>query len=129
VIPLNVSGAFHSPLMQEAAIRMQNVLSHIAFRDATCPVAMNVDGQCRQKASAIQIALAQQLDHSVEWVKSIDALKTFGCRQFVECGPGRVLSGLLRRIDKLLKAYATDTVAAIEEVKTARSTAAGEANV
>src|SRR4029077_13271861 len=88
VIPLNVSGAFHSPLMAEAATQMKAFLSRVTFRDAACPVAMNVGGQTRQKASDIQTALAQQLDHSVEWVKSVEALKAIGCQDFVECGAG-----------------------------------------
>jgi [acyl-carrier-protein] S-malonyltransferase len=119
VIPLNVSGAFHSPFMSEAAIRMKKFLSHIAFRDAVCPVVMNVDGQSRQKASDIQAALAQQLDHSVEWVKTIETLKALGCATFVECGPGRVLSGLNRRIDKEIRSYSTETQESLEDVKSA----------
>ena len=115
VIPLNVIGAFHSPLMKEAAVRMKSHLSRVTFRGAACPVAQNVDGQCRQDARAIQAALAQQLDHSVEWVKSIEALKALGCGGFVECGSGRVLSGLLKRIDKELKAYSTETAEVLEE--------------
>ncbi len=108
VIPLNVAGAFHSPLMGEAAVRMKKHLSHVPFRDAACPVAMNVDGQCRQKAGEIQAALAQQLDHSVEWVKSIDALKGLGCSVFVECGPGRILIGLVKKIDRSLEVHTTE---------------------
>jgi len=119
VIPLNVAGAFHSPLMKEAAIRMKSYLSRITFRDASCPVMMNVDGQPRQEAADIQIALAQQLDHSVEWVKTVETLKGTGCANFVECGSGRVLGGLLRRIDKQLKGYSTETLQAIEEVQNA----------
>jgi len=120
-IPLNVSGAFHSPLMKEAAVRMKSILCRVSFRDATCPVAMNVDGQLRQDAASLQSALAQQLDHSVEWVKSVEGLRDAGCSIFVECGPGRVLSGLLRRIDKGLKAYSTETAEALEEVRNALS--------
>jgi len=122
VLPLNVAGAFHSPLMKEAAVRMKSSLSRVSFRDASCPVAQNVDGQCRQDASAIQAALAQQLDHSVEWVKTIESLKAAGCGVFVECGFGRVLSGLLKRIDKGLKAYATETSEALEEARLALMT-------
>ncbi len=117
VIPLNVSGAFHSPLMQEAAVRMKKHLSHVAFRDARCPVAMNVDGQSRTNSLSIQSALAQQLDHPVEWVKSVEALKALGCGVFVECGAGRVLSGLIRRVDKELAVHSTDTLEALEEVR------------
>jgi [acyl-carrier-protein] S-malonyltransferase len=122
VIPLNVVGAFHSPLMKEAAIRMREHLSHVSFLGAACPVAMNVDGQCRQDADSIKAALAQQLDHSVEWVKSIESLKTAGCDVFVECGSGRVLSGLLKRIDKQLKTYSTESVEALEEALNALAT-------
>jgi [acyl-carrier-protein] S-malonyltransferase len=122
VIPLNVVGAFHSPLMKEAAVHMKQRLSQMIFQDASCPVAMNADGQCRQPAASIQAALALQLDHSVEWVKSMEALRDFGCGIFVECGSGRVLSGLLRRIDKQLKTYSTETVEALDEVKNALGT-------
>ncbi len=127
VIPLNVSGAFHSPLMAEAAVGMKKHLRHVSFRDAACPVAMNVDGRCRTKPTDIQTALAQQLDHSVEWVKSIEALKGLGCSIFVECGAGRALSGLVRRIDKQLTLYSTETLAALEEVRSARHTTGGRA--
>ncbi len=121
VIPLNVSGAFHSPLMRDAAMRMKANLSQVSFKDATCPVVMNVDGQCHQDAVSIQAALAQQLDHSVEWVKSIESLKSIHCDTFVECGSGRVLSGLLRRIDKQLKSFSTETLEALEEVQNSLS--------
>jgi [acyl-carrier-protein] S-malonyltransferase len=102
-IILNVSGAFHSPLMMEAAESMRGILQKISFRNAAFPIAMNVDGQLRQEAGAIGSALAQQLDHSVEWVKSIEALRELGCGTFVECGPGRVLSGLVKKIDRTLQ--------------------------
>ena len=85
---------------------------------------MNVDGQSRQDAGTIQIALSQQMDHSVEWVKTIEAMKTAGCTTFVECGSGRVLSGLLRRIDKQLQSYSTETPEAIEEARQALETTA-----
>ncbi len=117
VMALNVSGAFHSPLMAEAAARMRAFLSRLSFRDAVCPVAMNIDGQCRQKGPALQSALAQQLDHSVEWVETIEQLKVIGCSHFVECGPGRVLSGLLRRIDKQLDPHSTEMLETLEEVR------------
>jgi len=119
VIPLNVVGAFHSPLMKEAAVRMKSYLSRVSFRAAACPVVMNVDGQPRQEPAAIQSALAQQLDHSVEWVNSVEALRDSGCSIFVECGSGRVLSGLLKRIDKGLKTYSTETAEALEEARNA----------
>lgn len=117
VIPLNVSGAYHSPLMAEAAIQMKATLSRIRFIDASCPVVMNVDGQAHQQAGDIQTTLAQQLDHSVEWVKSVETLKSIGCATFIECGAGRVLSGLVKRIDKQLALFSTDTLQALDDVK------------
>ena len=123
VIPLNVSGAFHSSLMKEAAIHMKQRLSQVTFQKVSCPVFMNVDGQFREDASPIQIALSQQMDHSVEWVRTIEAMKATGCTTFVECGSGHVLSGLLRRIDKGLQTYSTETPEAVEEVRNALAAA------
>lgn len=124
VIPLNVAGAFHSPLMMEAAQAMKGELTKVAFKNAACPVAMNVDGRVRQEASDIQAALAQQLDHSVEWVKSIESLRAIGCDGFVECGSGRVLSGLLKRIDKQAQSYSTESVEATQQVLDSRHSSA-----
>ena len=115
VIALNVSGAFHSPLMIEAAHAMRRVLEKAALRDASVPVAMNVDGQLRQKAGDIREALARQLDSAVQWVKTIETMRAAGITDFVECGSGRVLSGLLRRIDKRLQAYSTESAEAMAQ--------------
>jgi [acyl-carrier-protein] S-malonyltransferase len=115
VVLLNVSGAFHSPLMREAALEMKAELARTAFRDAAWPVAMNVDGRCRQAALEIQNALAQQLDHPVEWVRSVETLKRRGCTIFVECGSGRVLGGLVRRIGRQLQVYSTETIDAFHQ--------------
>jgi [acyl-carrier-protein] S-malonyltransferase len=115
VIPLNVSGAFHSPLMAEAAVGMKEILSKTPFQPAVVPIAMNVDGQLHTLAEDIRKQLELQLDHSVQWVKIIQALKAEGSGHFVECGVGRVLSGLLRRIDKQLQSHDTDSLESIKE--------------
>ncbi len=122
VIPLNVSGAFHSSLMKEAAIHMKQRLSQVDFQKVACPVFMNVDGQLREDAAPIKIALSQQMDHPVEWVRTIETMKAAAFTTFVECGSGRVLSGLLRRIDKQLQSYSTETPEALEEVRNALAT-------
>jgi [acyl-carrier-protein] S-malonyltransferase len=115
VIPLNVSGAFHSPLMAEAAQGMRDILRKTTFKNALMPLAMNVDGELHTQGEDIRRQLELQLDHSVQWVKIIQTLKTSGVTRFVECGAGRVLSGLLRRIDKQLLSFATDSVESIAE--------------
>jgi [acyl-carrier-protein] S-malonyltransferase len=127
VIPLNVAGAFHSPLMKEAAVQMQAVLEQTQFHEASVPVAMNVDGVLRTRAEEIRSALIKQLDSPVLWVAAIEHLRAAGCDRFIEMGSGRVLSGLLRRIDRALEGYSTDTVEAVLEA-TRVSTLSGREN-
>jgi [acyl-carrier-protein] S-malonyltransferase len=122
VIPLNVSGAFHSPLMKDAAQAMREKLAGMTFKDGAIPVAMNVDGKLHTGAQEIQEALGRQLDSPVEWVRTVETLKGAGCSVFVECGAGRVLSGLLRRIDKQLQSYVTETAEAVLEAAQALNT-------
>jgi len=110
VIALNVSGAFHSPLMEPAAVAMRETLMKIPFHDATVPVAMNVDGKIHRQGRDIQDLLSRQLASAVRWTGCIEALKSEGCTIFVESGPGKVLSGLLRRIDKSLELYNKEAI-------------------
>ena len=80
-----------------------------------------MDGRLHTEARDIQETLVRQLDSPVEWVQSMETLKAAGFTIFVECGPGRVLGGLLRRIDKQLKSYSTDTEEAVNETLQALS--------
>jgi [acyl-carrier-protein] S-malonyltransferase len=121
VIPLNVAGAFHSPLMASAAQSMKQTLGKMVFKKASVPLAMNVDGAMHQQPEDVRTQLELQLDHPVQWVQSIQTLKAQGVTSFIECGAGRVLTGLLRRIDKQLNARATDTLEAIKEAGEALS--------
>ncbi len=121
VIALNVAGAFHSPLMAEAADRMRAVFSKVSFKPARIPVAMNADGQLYQKPEDIRGKLELQLDHPVLWVASMHALKAQGVQHFVECGAGKVLAGLLRRIDRQWNAYTTETPETIKATEDALS--------
>ena len=115
VIPLNVAGAFHSPLMAEAAQGMRDVLRKTVFKKAAVPVVMNADGKSHQEPEDIRRQLELQLDHPVLWVTSIETLKAEGVKTFIECGSGRVLTGLLRRIDRELTGFATDTAEAMKQ--------------
>lgn len=116
VIPLNVSGAFHSPLMKEAAEAMRQALLAVPFKDAAAPVAMNVDGQLRSYSQEIREALARQLDSPVQWVRTLEALKKNEFGVFVECGSGRVLCGLVKKFDRSLQTYSTETAEALAQV-------------
>ncbi|MCL6503996.1 MAG: ACP S-malonyltransferase [Pirellulales bacterium] len=99
-VPLAVAGAFHTPLMEPAAARLRAALAAAAFRDARLPVVSNVDAQPHTAAHEFVDLLARQLTSMVRWEDSMRWLVREGCTQFFEVGPGRVLRGLLRRIDR-----------------------------
>ena len=98
-IKLEVSGAFHSPLMQPAAEGLKAALAEVAFRDARCPVISNAWAKPVQAAAEIRAALEAQLLASVQWEDSMRWLRAQGVEGFVELGTGKVLRGLLRTID------------------------------
>ena len=102
-IPLSVSGAFHSSLVSEAAGRMKEVLSQSEVRDARVPVLANCDARPTQAAGEIRAKLLTQIDHPVLWEESVRRMIEAGVETFVEIGPGRVLSGLMRKIDRKKK--------------------------
>jgi [acyl-carrier-protein] S-malonyltransferase len=100
VLELSVAGAFHTPLMQPAADRLADDLAHVEFTPTAFPVMSNVTGQPHGSPGEIRAALACQVTHPVRWVACARSLTGAGVRRFVEAGPGRVLKGLLRRIDE-----------------------------
>ncbi len=97
VVPLNVSGAFHSPLMHHAQIEFAAYLSQFQFSLPTVPVISNVTAKPYQ-VDEIQKNLAEQISSSVRWVDTIEYLLAQGVTEFEELGPGTVLTGLIRRI-------------------------------
>jgi [acyl-carrier-protein] S-malonyltransferase len=98
VLPLNVSGAFHSPLMRGAAARFAECLETAIVRDPSPPVVCNVDAEAVNNAEELRERLRRQLDSPVRWSDTVLRLQQLGCDSFVEVGPGTVLTGLLRRI-------------------------------
>ncbi len=98
-IRLEVSGAFHSPLMEPAAKGLAEALAGVTFRDARCPVVSNAWARPVQKAGEIRRALEEQLLASVRWEDSMRWLRAEGVEGFVELGTGKVLRGLLRTLD------------------------------
>ncbi len=102
VVPLPVSGAFHSELMSYASEGLQACLRDIEFRDARVPVVTNVDALPVTDGNELRDALVRQLRGAVRWEESLKRMAEEGSSQFYEIGPGRVLRGLARKIDRSL---------------------------
>jgi [acyl-carrier-protein] S-malonyltransferase len=99
-LPLPVAGAFHSPLMQPAADRLAEFLTNVELAEPAIPVLSNVTGAPHENAAAIRENMIAQITGSVRWVECMQYLAGQGIEEAVECGPGKVLNGLMKRIDK-----------------------------
>lgn len=102
-IPLPVSVPSHCALMKGAAEKLNEALINIRFSMPTIPVIQNVDVQTHQQPEEIRTCLISQLYRPVRWVETIHYLVNAGTQQVVECGPSKVLAGLIKRIDPLIK--------------------------
>jgi [acyl-carrier-protein] S-malonyltransferase len=102
VVQLNVAGAYHSPLMEPARARFEEILRQTEFRDASVPVLQNTDPTPETGASAIRDRLIAQITSPVRWVDTMARLASAGPVHMVECGPGAVLTGLARGQDALM---------------------------
>jgi len=100
VIPLQVSGAFHTPLMQSAVDGMSKIIANLSFKDPTVPIIANTTAQPLTTAAAIKEELINQLCHCVQWQRSVEYMVSQGVTTFIEIGPGKVLTGLIKRISK-----------------------------
>lgn len=115
VVPLAVSAPSHCALMAPAAERLAAALADVEVRAPRIPVVNNADVAAPDDPAAIRDALVRQLTQPVRWVEVVGALKSeYGAGQFVEFGPGRVLAGLMRRIDRELKAWPVYDAAGLE---------------
>jgi [acyl-carrier-protein] S-malonyltransferase len=99
-IPLQVSGAFHTPLMQPAVDGMAEIMATLKFNNPTIPIVGNTTAQPLTTAQAVKEELLNQLCHCVQWQRSIEYMIKEGVANFIEIGPGRVLAGLIKRIDR-----------------------------
>jgi len=102
-IPLSVAGAFHTPLMQPAVARLTEALANVKLSKPRIPVISNVDATAHDDPEEIRRLLVQQVVSPVRWEDSLHALIAGGHDQFYEIGAGRVLAGLLKRVDRKLK--------------------------
>ncbi|MFB9862314.1 [acyl-carrier-protein] S-malonyltransferase [Rufibacter immobilis] len=97
---LPVGGAFHSPLMKSAEAELEAAIRQTEFKQGICPIYQNVDAQAHTEPSEIQQNLIKQLTAPVRWTQSVQQMIADGATLFVECGPGKVLQGLVKKIDK-----------------------------
>ena len=112
-IPLQVSGAFHSSLMRGAGHRMKGVLESADLKEGDIPVVTNCDGRPTVRVKDFREKLVRQIDHPVLWEDSIRLMIAQGVETFIEIGPGRVLCGLLKKIDGSKKALNVEDPASL----------------
>ncbi|HZG01739.1 MAG TPA: ACP S-malonyltransferase [Chitinophagales bacterium] len=97
---LNVGGAFHSPLMEPARVNLEKAINAVTFRQPVCPVYQNVHARPETDPERIKQNLVAQLTAPVRWTQTVQNMAADGAVQFVECGPGNVLQGLVKKIVK-----------------------------
>jgi [acyl-carrier-protein] S-malonyltransferase len=109
-IKLPVSGAFHSPLMEEAALQMSALIDEAQFAAAQVPVYQNATAQAATQPDELKAALKAQMTGPVRWVETMQNMVGDGATHFYELGPGKVLCGLLKRIDKSVVVESGDSI-------------------
>ncbi|TMP17342.1 ACP S-malonyltransferase [Pseudoalteromonas sp. S2893] len=116
-LPLSVSVPSHCELMKPAAEKLANDLGALTFNTPKCDVINNVDVKAQSSADAIKDALVRQLYSPVRWTETVQALVAQGITQSYEFGPGKVLTGLAKRIDKAMVCGSVNDAAAIDAAK------------
>jgi len=116
-VPLRVSGAFHSPLMKPAGEKLAVVLGAIQFNPPKFKFVANVTGDFTSDPDEIRSLLIKQITNPVRWTDSIQKLVDAGFDTFVEVGPGRVLSGLVAKIDRNLRTISVEGTEDVERIR------------
>jgi [acyl-carrier-protein] S-malonyltransferase len=119
VVMLQVSAPFHCALMQPAQDKLAPLLQQIAFADAAVPVAINTDATLISEAASLRDALIRQVTGSVRWVESMRLLIEQSPTHFIEVGPGKVLCGLMRQIDRSQTCLNVEDEASLAKILTA----------
>lgn len=115
-IPLDVSGPFHSSLMKPAAEKLRETLGEIAMKNASIPIVANVNATVVEESEQLKELLVEQLYSPVLWEDSVRTMLANGVTHFIECGPGKVLSGLIKKIDRTVTVLSVYDEASVEEV-------------
>ena len=119
-IPLQVSGAFHTALMQPAVDGMAKALANLSFSEPLIPIIANTTAQPLTTAEEIKEELLRQLCNSIQWQRSIEYMINNGVSTFIEIGPGKVLTGLVRRINKNVETLNISDAQAIRDYLSTR---------
>ena len=114
IIPLKVSGAFHSALMEPIIAEFNNVLSSFVFLPPTIPIISNIGAKPLTRVDSIKKELSAQLRHCIQWQRSIEYMMHKGINTFYEIGPGRVLTGLIKRINPELQSF---NISEVEDIQ------------
>ena len=104
-LPLKVGGAFHSPLMNPAKVELETAINATEIHTPKCPVYQNVDAKPHTNPEEIKKNLVAQLTASVRWTQTVENMIADGATDFTECGPGNVLQGLIKKIDRNVNAH------------------------
>ena len=117
IVPLQVSGAFHTPLMQPAREGLSEIIATLDFQNPSVPIIANVTAQPLTTAEEVKTELTEQLCNGIQWQRSIEYMINDGVFTFIEIGPGRVLSGLIKRINRDVNTQNIGDVEAIKSLK------------
>lgn len=117
VIPLNVSGPFHSPMLKEAGEKLYEVLGGVEIKDPVIPYIANVNAELIQKKDDIRTLLAKQVYSSVKWQQSVEAMISAGVDTFIEIGPGKTLSAFIKKIDRSCKVINVEKVEDLDKLQ------------
>ncbi len=118
-MPLPVSAPFHTSLMRPAGEKLEQAIAGIDIASPDIPVVHNVHAATETEPEKIRALLVQQIYSPVRWTSCVQAMVSMGAQRVVECGPGKVLSGLNRRIDKSLESFALEDPEALEAARAA----------
>lgn len=116
VVPLNVSGPFHSAMLEEAGEKLADVLEKVTISELQIPYVTNVTAEFVKDHQKIRNLLAKQISSPVKWQQSVEAMIAEGVDTFIEIGPGKTLAGFMRKINRNVKVYNVQTVEDIEKV-------------
>ncbi|MDP3468323.1 MAG: ACP S-malonyltransferase [Daejeonella sp.] len=107
-IKLNVGGAFHSPLMELARVELQSAIENTEFNEPICPIYQNIDAKPYTDVANIKHNLISQLTGAVRWTQTIEKMLHDGATSFTEVGPGSVLQGLVKKVDRSIPAFSAE---------------------